>query len=206
MRTRAGARSHVFRWIGPALAVAGLAGCASSSKVRTETPLTSRVPQQSAVSCEVVSPLAAASEVVPRLEGEIVARLRERNLFGRVARASDRDGPPSDVRLRATIVAVRAINGFERLWFGIWAGRARLELKVEIWDLAAGRLLGVFASESRSSNFPYLGGTTDQVIKLAADGIVQHLEQEVRTGRVAGPSEGTDGKGEKERVVASDVD
>jgi len=108
------------------------------------------------------------------LASSLVSGLRQTGMFAGVGRNPSDLGPGDGIRLQAEITSVRQVTDNARDWVGPLAGRARIEVRVNVADLRSGHPIETFAVAGQSGQSSY-GGTTAEAVQMAAQKIVAEM-------------------------------
>lgn len=155
-----------------------VAGCAARGNVATG-PGAVDVSAYSRVAVNVVSAVPEdVAEESGRLEGQIVEELRKTGRFGQVGTlaADGATSPPGTLRLTATITEIRKVGGAKRFFAGVFAGRARVAVKVQLVEAAGGTVVQEREVKGESGGTGLSGGTGD-ALSQAAKAIAKWLGQ-----------------------------
>jgi hypothetical protein len=151
-------------------------GCASSGSFTMNQPVSVKLSHFKSATVAVKSGLNGAperlDEYMEQLESRIVVKLREQALFGKIYSHAETDSH-ADLGITVTITKIRDINDYDRVMWGALAGQATTHAKVDITDLATGKLIGSGEIVGKSSdNGTVFSGTTPQAVDRVADAVV----------------------------------
>ena len=158
--------------------VSGLAGCASSPRAN---PLPPPVVVGKPASLDFI--LVNATNTLPGLQTEttelqdsIVSGLRETGLFANLDVTAPKEAPGGGIKILATIEQITKVSKNARVWYGGLAGKARVVVRVEISDLAAGTPIEEITVEGHTKAAAG-AGLTDEAIQLAALQVVDEIKR-----------------------------
>jgi hypothetical protein len=152
-------------------------GCASSGRSTVQQPFGTKLAQFKSASIQVTSTVAKPSanleEFKVQLESRIIAKLREKQVWGKIySQVSAGDAKP-ELNVSVTITAVRDVSNFDRVMWGAMAGQAKTTAKVEVREVSSGKLLGAGDIEGKSSGGSVVAGTTSEAVERVADEVVK---------------------------------
>ncbi len=154
-----------------------LGGCASTGSLHVITPTTVKLADYKTLLFHASSQVPESGEEVIQLESITIAKLRENGLFDKVVAGSASPDAPADLQLNAKIVELKKVGAGARVMLGALAGRAGIVVDVELIDMKAGKIIGAFKAEGKSSGGTVFAGTTSQAIERAAEQIVEFLHK-----------------------------
>ena len=153
-----------------------LGGCASKGAIRTTTPLAVKLSNYKTIMVNVSSQGPGLSEEIVQLETMTITKLREKGLFDKVIAGSSSPDAPTDLRLNARIVELKRVSSGARVMVGAFAGRAGIDIDVELTDMRTGKGIGTFMAQGRSSGGTVFAGTTPQAVERAVEQIVEFIQ------------------------------
>ena len=154
-----------------------LNGCASRGAITETTPMTLKLSTYKTMLFSVSSQVAGSSEEVVQLEAVTIAKLREKGLFDKVISGSSSPDAQADLRLDAKIIQLKRVSPGARAMVGAMAGRAGIDVEVELFDLKESKSIGTFIAQGRSSGGTVFAGTTPQAVERAAEQIVEFIQK-----------------------------
>jgi len=154
-----------------------LGGCASKGAVTATTPMTLKLSTYKTMLFNTSSQVVASSEEIVQLESMTIAKLREKGLFDKVISGSSSPDAQADLRLNAKIIQLKRVSSGARVMVGAMAGRAGIDVEVELFDLKESKSIGTFIAQGRSSGGTVFAGTTPQAVERAAEQIVEFIQK-----------------------------
>lgn len=148
-------------------------GCASGGSIEPANPINEKLGQYSDVQLKVSSKEEYPTKFVAALETAILTELRERSMFR--SYRSETEQAPAELRIDATIVSASHVSKAARVLTGAFAGRAKMEVLVELTDLARDKSIGSFIAKGHSSGGTIFAGDTSQAIEKVAEQIADFL-------------------------------
>jgi hypothetical protein len=107
---------------------------------------------------------------------ELVAgRLSGTIWFKRLWATPSADPNAADLIVQLRILSVKSVSESSREIFGSLAGRARLAVEVRFTDVKAGRDLGAFEVEGKSSGTVVSESPLDEAIETTAEEIIREI-------------------------------
>jgi len=150
------------------LSSVALAGCAARGTIAAPDPIAVRLDGYSHLAVDVV---AAVDEDVEaesaRLRERIVEEVQKTGRFGSVGTSASDGTPAGTLRLIATITDIRKVSGGQRFFGGVFAGRARVTLRVQLVETANGAVLEEQVVTGESGGTGMSGGTGDALTRAA---------------------------------------
>lgn len=110
-----------------------------------------------------------------RFQDRLLSGLRMTALFNEVELANT-NAAAAGVKIQATIMQITKVTQSSRDWFGSFAGRARVVVRVAVADLMTGNPIEVFEVEGQTGATAW-AGTTDEAIDRAADKAVEEIKR-----------------------------
>jgi Domain of unknown function (DUF4410) len=157
-----------------------LGGCASTGKISTTVPMTVKLSTYKTMLLNISSQIPESSEEMVQLESMTIAKLRDKGLFEKIIVGSSSPDAQADLRLKAKIVALKKVSSGARVMVGAMAGRAGIDVEVELFDLKESKILGTFIAQGRSSGGTVFAGTTPQAIERAVEQIVEFIQKSMQ--------------------------
>jgi len=154
-----------------------LEGCASRGTTTTTTPMTLKLSTYKTMLFNISSQVPESSEEITQLETMTIAKLREKRLFDKVISGSASPDAQTDLRLNAKIIQLKKVSPGARVMVGAMAGRAGIDVEVELFDLKESKSIGTFIAQGRSSGGTVFAGTTPQAVERAAEQIVEFIQK-----------------------------
>lgn len=154
-----------------------LEGCASKGTITATTPMTLKLSTYKTILFNISSQVLGSSEEIVQLESMTVAKLREKILFDKVFSGSSSPDAQADLRLNAKIIQLKRVSPGARAMVGAMAGRAGVDVEVELFDLKESKSMGTFIAQGRSSGGTVFAGTTPQAVERAAEQIVEFIQK-----------------------------
>ena len=154
-----------------------LDGCASRGAIKETTPMTLKLSIYKTMLFNISSQVAGSSEEIVQLETVTIAKLREKGLFDKVISGSSSPNAQADLRLNAKIVQLKRVSPGARVMVGAMAGRAGIDVEVELVDLKESKTIGTFIAQGRSSGGTVFARTTPQAVERAAEQIVEFIRK-----------------------------
>lgn len=154
-----------------------LEGCASKGTITATTPMTLKLSTYKTILFNISSQVLGSSEEIVQLESMTVAKLREKVLFDKVFSGSSSPDAQADLRLNAKIIQLKRVSPGARAMVGAMAGRAGVDVEVELFDLKESKSMGTFIAQGRSSGGTVFAGTTPQAVERAAEQIVEFIQK-----------------------------
>jgi hypothetical protein len=159
-----------------------LFGCASSSIYMRE-PVSVKLSNYKTLLMDVSSNnIRYFSDAKNQLENLLISELREKNLFKKVILATSSEGESADLHLSITILDLFKVNRSDRMVWGYFVGgcfggpgSARIRVAVKLIDPETTKLIGECEIVGRSSHHSTFAGTTEQAVELAANQIVEYV-------------------------------
>jgi hypothetical protein len=154
-----------------------LGGCASRGAIKETTPMTLKLSTYKTMLFSVSSQVSESSEEMVQLESVTIAKLRGKGLFDKVISGSSSLDAKADLRLNAKITQLKRVTSGARVMVGAMAGRAGIDVEVELFDLKESKSIGTFIAQGRSSGGTVFAGTTPQAVERAAEQIVEFIQK-----------------------------
>jgi hypothetical protein len=154
-----------------------LGGCASTGTISATTPITVKLSTYKTMLLNVSSQVPESSGEIVQLESMTIAKLREKGLFDKVIAGSSSPNARADLRLNAKIVKLKRVSSGARVMVGAMAGRAGIDVEVELFDLKESKTIGTFTAQGRSSGGTAFAGTTPQAVGRAVEQIVEFIRK-----------------------------
>ena len=154
-----------------------LEGCASKGAVTATTPMILKLSTYKTMLFNTSSQVSGSSEEMVQLESMTIAKLREKGLFDKVISGSSSPDAQADLRLDAKIIQLKRVSSGARVMVGAMAGRAGIDVEVELFDLKESKSIGTFVAQGRSSGGTVFAGTTPQAVERAAEQIVEFIQK-----------------------------
>ncbi len=154
-----------------------LGGCASTGKITTTVPVTTKLSNYKTMLFNISSNIPDSSEETVQLESMTIAKLREKGLFQKIFVTSSSPDVQPDLKLNAKIVALKKVSSGARVMVGAMAGRAGIDVEVELFDLKESKVLGTFLAQGRSSGGTVFAGTTPQAVERAVEQIAEFIQK-----------------------------
>ena len=149
-----------------------LAGCAGA-KIKTQEQVSKALGTYKLAHVDLRCTSSDAADIAQAFAGLLISKMAALNVFpGYVAGP---DASNADLRLAVTVTGVRRVTAAERALVGAMAGQAKLEVSVELVDVATSERLGAFTVSGRSSSAWAEGQTTGNAVDEAAAGIARYL-------------------------------
>jgi hypothetical protein len=153
---------------GVLLLIIALAGCAARGTVATPDPIAANLDAYSRLSVDVVSAIEDdVEEESGRLRDRIVEEVQNTGRFTDVRPSTTGSAPQGRLRLVATITDIRKVNAGQRFFGGVFAGRARVVLRVQLVEMAGGAVLDEQEFTGESGGTGMSGGTGDALTHAA---------------------------------------
>jgi hypothetical protein len=118
----------------------------------------------------------------PDWEGErqylhelVAGRLSGTIWFKRLWATPSADPSAADLIVQLRLLSVKPVSEGAREMFGSLAGRARVTVEVRFTDVKAGRELGAFEVEGKSSGTIVSASPLDEAIETAAEEVVREI-------------------------------
>lgn len=153
-----------------------LGGCVSKGAVSLTTPITANLSTYKTMLLNISSQFPGSYEEIVQ-QNMIIADALKKRLFDRVIAGSLFPDAQADLRLDAKITALKKVSPGERFWGGAMAGRAGVDVEVELFDLRKNKSIGAFFAQGRSSGGTIFAGTTSQAVRRAAEKIVKFIQK-----------------------------
>jgi hypothetical protein len=154
-----------------------LNGCASRGAIKETTPMTLKLSTYKTMLFSVSSQVSGSSEEMVQLETLTIAKLREKRLFDKVISGSSSPDAQADLQLNARIIQLKRVSSGARVMVGAMAGRAGIDVEVELLDLKGSKSIGTFIAQGRSSGGTVFAGTTPQAVERAVEQIVEFIQK-----------------------------
>ena len=154
-----------------------LSGCASRGTIKETTPMSLKLSTYKTMLFSTSSQIAGISEEIVQLEAVTIAKLREKGLFDKVISGLSSPDAQADLRLNAKIIQLKRVSSGARVMVGAMAGRAGIDVEVELFDVKESKNIGTFVTQGRSSGGTVFAGTTPQAIERAAEQIVEFIRK-----------------------------
>jgi len=152
-------------------------GCASTGTIRVTTPMTVKLSTYKTMFLDFSSQVPGSSEETVQLETMTIVKLQEKGLFDKLIAGSSSPDAQADLRLNAKIVRLKRVTSEARMWVGGMAGRAGIDVEVELFDLKESKTIGTFMAQGRSSGGTVFAGTTPQAVERAVEQIVEFIQK-----------------------------
>jgi hypothetical protein len=152
-------------------------GCASTGTISVTTPMTVKLSTYKTMLLNVSSQVPGSSEEAVQLETMTIVKLQEKGLFDKLISGSSSPNAQADLRLNAKIVRLKRVTSEARMWVGGAAGRAGIDVEVELFDSKEGKNIGAFVAQGRSSGGSVAAGTTPQAVERAVEQIVEFIQK-----------------------------
>jgi hypothetical protein len=156
-----------------------LAGCATSSPppVQLMTPVVSGQPaSMNFVLVTTTNTLPDLQAETGQLQDAILSGLRETELFNEVETTNSNQTPTAGIRIAAFIKQITKVSDNSRQWFGGFAGKAQVVVRVTITNLMTGKNIEVFEVAGQTGASAW-AGTTSEAIQQAAAKIVDEIKR-----------------------------
>jgi hypothetical protein len=154
-----------------------LDGCASRGAIKETTPMALKLSTYKTMLFNISSQVPGSSEEIVQLETVTIAKLREKGLFDKVISGSSSPDAQANLRLNAKIIQLKRVSPGARVMVGAMAGRAGIDVEVELFDLKESKSIGTFIAQGRSSGGTVFAGTTPQAVERAAEQIVEFIQK-----------------------------
>lgn len=154
----------------------GAVGCSASGSLEETVAISRPLADYSILKLSVTVEDPEDAEGAALVEAKLGAGLSRAGIFDRVL-ASDVDLAEPDLVLRAHIVNLRRVSSASRAMGGALVGRGKLEIQVELIDVATGESIGELTAEGKSSGGTIFAGTTTQGVDQAVDRVIEYLVQ-----------------------------
>lgn len=154
-----------------------LEGCASKGAITATTPVTLKLSTYKTILFNTSSQVPGSSEEIVQLESMTIAKLREKGLFDKVVSGASSPDAQADLRLNAKIIQLKRVSSGARAMVGAMAGRAGIDVEVELFDVKESKSIGAFVAQGRSSGGSAFAGTTPQAVERAAEQIVEFIQK-----------------------------
>jgi hypothetical protein len=139
--------------------------------------MTLKLSTYKAMLLNVSSQVSGTSGEIVQLEASTIAKLREKGLFDKVISGSSSPDARADLRVNAKIIQLKRVSPGARVMVGAMAGRAGVDVEVELYDLKENKSIGTFTVQGRSSGGTAFAGTTPQAVERAAEQIVEFIQK-----------------------------
>ncbi len=152
-----------------------LVGCAARSMVARTAPITTDLSRYSTLALTLESTVDDdVEDDVRTLAESILSQITALGLFTDVCICEAEEGAADTVIMNATMTQLRRVSGGQRLFAGVFAGRAGATVEIDLIDAQSGELLEsqVVTGESGSTGF---SGTTWYALTEAAEGVARWL-------------------------------
>jgi hypothetical protein len=158
----------MLRRLGALLWVMALLGCAARGTIATPDPIATNLDAYSRLAVDVVSAVEDdVEEESVRLRDRIVEEVQKAGRFTDVQPSTTGSAPQGSLRLIATITDIRKVNAGQRFFGGVFAGRARVILRVQLVEMANGAILHEQEVTGESGGSGMSGGTNDALTQAA---------------------------------------
>jgi hypothetical protein len=154
-----------------------LEGCASKGTITATTPVGPKLSTYKTILFNTSSQVPGSSEEILQLESMTIAKLREKGLFDKIVSGASSPDAQADLRLNAKIIQLKRVSSGARVMVGAMAGRAGIDVEVELVDVKESRNIGTFVAQGRSSGGSVFAGTTPQAVERAAEQIVEFIQK-----------------------------
>jgi hypothetical protein len=151
-----------------------LGGCASSATVKRGNPMAAPLSNYATVLVRAAKEPDWDREI-KYLHELVAGRLSGTVWFKRVWATPSADPSAADLIVELRIVSVKSVSENAREMFGSLAGRARVTVEVRFMDVKAGREIGAFELEGKSSGTVVAATPVDEAIETAADEVVREI-------------------------------
>lgn len=156
------------------LIISVFTACVTTSYLESPTHQAPNLSSYNRILVKISSDIRAEREI-QMIEALIVARLSKAKLFERVIAASRIKHSEEPLLLHAMIVDLRKVSSGKRVKWGVFAGNARVVLRVELIDQGKKKSLGKFVAGSSSFGGSFGKTTSDTTIDRIADEIVGYI-------------------------------
>jgi uncharacterized protein DUF4410/lipopolysaccharide assembly LptE-like protein len=151
-----------------------LGGCASSATVKGGNPLAAPLSNYSTVLVRTTADTDWDHER-QYLHTLVAGRLSGTLWFKRLWATPSADPNAADLIIQVRIVSVKDVSEGAREMFGSLAGRAHIVAEVRFTDVKAGKDLGAFEVDGKSSGTIVTATPLDEAIETAAQEIVREI-------------------------------
>ena len=154
-----------------ALIALSLAACAPKSSIEPMAGPALNLSRDQTAHLTVTTDVTVDDQAPYTLFNALKLELIERRAFRELT--GDRDA--ADIALYVTITDVDGVSSWDRRTWGALAGRATITAKVEVTDVRADQIIGVFSAAGKSASDNINAGTTPQAMDQISRAIVSYL-------------------------------
>jgi len=149
-----------------------ITACSAGSSQRHIVPLSSFDGANKVADIQVFTQNQELRTFVQEVRTTLATNLNSRRVFGRAGWFLDN----SDYTIKVEIIGGKSVSEDSRIAFGGLAGRARIKLRVNLFETGSDQPLGVVEVDGNSSGGTMFAGTNDDAIENAVLEIVFWLQ------------------------------